>query len=105
MKEYGYSDIASINDKGILFSDSRFIKFEECRYRWLKEHNISENDSVCIALRFCEKDKCYFIFYSDEPIKLVFNMKGFIKRKRNINKFEKIQRLINRCGYTSYDMT
>lgn len=105
MKEYSYSDIAQVDIKGILFKDNRFIEFEECKYEWSKEQNISENDSVCVASRFCEGNECYFVFYSKERVKLVFNMKGLMKRKRNSDKLNEIRVLINRFGYSSYDMT
>lgn len=105
MNEYNYLDIQNIDEKGILFLDNRFIEFEECRHGWSEMNNISINDSVCIASRFCEVDKCYFIFYTKEPVKVIFKMNGFIRRKKNKKKFQELQVMINRCGYTSYDMT
>ena len=36
MKEYNYSDIVKVDKVGILFSDAKFMKFEDCRYEWAK---------------------------------------------------------------------
>ncbi len=105
MREYNYSSIACIDTNGILFKDKVFIDFEECRYEWAHEHDISTSETVCVASRFCEDDICYFIFYSKQKVKLVFDISGFFHRKKGKKKFQEIQVLLNRYGYTSYDMT
>ena len=103
MKEYNYSDIVKVDKMGILFSDAYFLKFEDCRYEWEKENNISVADTVCVSLRFSESDGRYFIFYSKERIKLNFRVKGIFWKKRSRDKFSEMQMALNRYGYTSYD--
>lgn len=103
MKEYNYSDVVKIDKTGILFSDTKYMKFEKCRYEWAKENNISVADTVCVALRFSEKDEGYFIFYDTERIKLSFKFKGIFRCRRSREKFGEMQMTLNRYGYTSYD--
>lgn len=103
MKEYNYSDIVRVDKVGILFSDAKFMKFEECRCEWANENNISVEDTVCIAFRFAEGDKRHFIFYSKERIKLNFRFNGIFRNKKSRDKFSEMQVMLNRYGYTSYD--
>lgn len=105
MKEYNYSDIVSFDKAGILFSDAEFVEFEECKCEWAKENNITVADTMCVALRFSEGDDRYFIFYSKEKVKLYFRFKGILKKKRSRDKFSEMQVLLNRYGYTSYDVS
>lgn len=105
MKKYNYSDIVEIDRSGILFSDDGFVKFEECKCEWAKEKNINVADTVCVALRFSEGDDRHFIFYSKEKVKLYFRFKGILKKKKSRDKFSEMQVLLNRYGYTSYDMS
>ena len=103
MREYNYSDVVKVDKAGILFSDTNFIKFEDCRYEWAKENNISVADTVCVALRFPEGDERHFIFYATERIKLNIRFKGIFRRKKSRDKFSELQVMLNRYGYTSYD--
>jgi len=105
MKEYNYSEIAKVDDRGILFLDSTFIEFEECRSEWAKENNIPVSETVCVALRFQEVEERYFMFFSKERVKLNFKFNGFFKRKKSREKFSELQVALNRYGYTSYDRT
>jgi hypothetical protein len=105
MKEYNYSDIVKFDEKGILFSDSMYIEFEKCKYEWAKENNISVADTACVAQRFSEGNIRCFIFYSKEKIKLNFVFCGIFKHKKCRDKFCEMQILLNRYGYTSYDMS
>lgn len=36
MKEYNYSDIVKVDKMGILFSDAKFMEFEDYRREWAK---------------------------------------------------------------------
>lgn len=103
MKEYNYSDIVKVDKMGILFSDAKFLKFEDCRHEWAKEKNISVEDTVCVALRFPEGDRRHFIFYTKERIKLNFRFNGIFKNKKSRDKFSEIQVSLNHYGYTFYD--
>ncbi len=107
MKEYNYLDIVKFDKTGILFSDGRHIDFEECRKQWAKEHAISEDETVCVGFRcsVVERDNIYFMFYSEDKVKLYFNFKGIFKRKKKFDKFFELQILLNRYGYSSYDMS
>lgn len=103
MKEYNYSDIVKVDKVGILFSDAKFMKFEDCRYEWAKENNISVADTVCVALRFPEGDERHFIFYANERIKLNFRFNGIFRHRKSRDKFSEMQVTLNCYGYTSYD--
>lgn len=105
MKEYNYLDIIKIDETGILFSDNVFVSFEECRYGWAEENNISKADTVCVASRFLDDKDRYFIFYSEERVKLLFRIKGIFKSKKSLHRFQEVQILLNRFGYSSYDMS
>lgn len=103
MREYNYSDIVKVDKTGILFSDTMFVSFEECRCEWAKENNLPIADTVCVAMRFPEGDEKHFIFYTREKVKLLFKFQGFFKQKKSIDKFCEMQIALNRYGYTSYD--
>jgi len=103
VKEYNYSDIVRVDKVGILFSDSKFMEFEECRREWANENSISVTDTVCVALRFSEGNERHFIFYSKERIKLNFKFNGIFRNKKSRDKFSEMQVSLNRHGYTSYD--
>ena len=105
MKEYNYSDIVKIDKIGILFSDEGFVEFEECKCEWAKENGINVADTVCVALRFSEGDDRHFIFYCKKKVKLYFSFKGILKKKKSRDKFSEMQVLLNRYGYTSYDVS
>lgn len=105
MKEYNYLDIIKFDNEGILFSDNMFINFEECKSEWARENNIPVEKTVCVATRYSIGVGRYFVFYSREKVKLFFKFKGIMKRKKSVDKFEKVQELLNFYGYSSYDET
>lgn len=107
MKEYNYTDMIKLDKTGILFSDGQRIDFDECKRQWALEHEISEEETVCVASRYpvAERADIYFLFYSKDKVRLYFRFKGIFKRKKSVDKFHELQILLNRYGYSSYDMS
>ena len=50
MREYNYSDVVKIDKAGILFSDTEFMKFEDCRYEWAKEYTRCRYGLCCASI-------------------------------------------------------
>lgn len=103
MKQYYDTDIIEMNSKGILFHDNYFMSFDESRNEWLKKYNLKE--TTCVAERYGEDGKYYFIFRGREDIKVGFNVKGSFVNKRRRKKFQIFQAELRKKGYTTYDMT
>lgn len=92
MKEYSYKDIQTITKVGILFRDGFELLFEECRNEWSIENHIKEDESYCVAERDSLAKIPYFLFYSKNRIKILFDKKGFLAR-REIKMIFKIYKL------------
>ncbi len=105
MKEYSFKDIQKITKVGILFNDGFEILFKECRIEWAIENNIKENESCCVAERDTLAKIPYFLFFSKSKIKVLFDKKGIFAQKRNRNDFQKLQVILNRFGFSSYDIS
>lgn len=105
MKEYSYKDIKEITEIGILFKDDFKLLFEECRNEWCIEHKIKKEDSHCVAERDCLAQIPYFLFYSKNRIKIIFDEKGIFYKKKNKDNFHDLQFILYKFGFSSYDMT
>lgn len=105
MKEYYDTDIVEIKKDGILFFDNYFLEFNECKKEWSKRNNISESETTCVAERYGEKGKYYFIFFGKEDVKIEFKVKGLFIDKKRSEKFNLFQMELRKRGYTSFDMT
>lgn len=105
MREYSYRDIQKITKAGILFQDGFEIVFEECVYGWCVEHGIKRDPSCCVAERDCLAKTPYFLFYSKDKVKVLFDRRGLLSKKKNGNDFHNLQLLLNRFGFSSYDLT
>ena len=105
MKEYSYSNIREITRYGILFTDGYEISFEECKDEWCAEHGIGREDSYCVATRDSLEKIPYFVFYCKDKVKVLFDKKGIFHKKRNRDDFLKLQYILNRFGFSSYDLT
>lgn len=81
MKKYSYKDIQEITKTGILFKDGFELSFEECRNEWVIEKKINGDESYCIAERDSLAEIPYFLFYSKDKVKVVFDKKGFGARR------------------------
>ena len=105
MKEYSYKDIQKITKIGILFRDGFELLFEECRNEWSIENKIKRDESYCVAERDSLAKIPYFLFYSKDRVKILFNKKGIFCKKRNKYDFQNIQFVFNKYGFSSRDMT
>ena len=105
MKEYSYKDILKITKAGILFKDGFELLFEECRNEWSIERKIKGGESYCVAERDSLAKIPYFLFYSKDKVKVLFDKKGILCKKRNSDEFHNLQVILNRFGFSSYDMT
>ena len=103
MRKYYDTDIIEINSKGILFSDNYFLLFDDSRNEWLKEHKIKE--TTCVAERYGENGKYFFVFRGKEDIKVEFEAKGIYANRKKQKKFHLFRIELEKKGYTTYDMT
>ena len=105
MKEYNYKSIKHMNEKHIEFNDGTIIDFEECRRNWSASHEIETDDSTCIADRNIVSDSPFFVFYSNEKIKVIFTDKLLVFKSKNKKEFRRFQLQLNKINYSSYDCT
>ena len=105
MKEYNYKSIKYINEKNIELCDGTIIDLEECRRNWSLDHGTKVDNSECVADRNIVSDNPFFIFYSDEKLKLVFTDRLLFFTIKNKKKFRKLQLQLNKLHYSSYDCT
>ncbi len=105
MREYHYKDIQEITEAGILFRDGFVLSFEECRNGWCVEHKMKREQSYCVAERDCLEKIPYFLFYSPNRVKVLFDKKGMFHKKKNEKDFRHLQLRLNKFGYSVYDLT
>ena len=105
MREYSYKDIQKITKTGILFRDGFELLFEECRNEWSVEKGMNKEQSFCVAERDCLAKIPYFLFYSKKRVKVLFDKKGIWSKKKNEKYFHNLQVVLNRLGFSSYDLT
>ena len=103
MKEYNYKSIKRFDKFGIKFKDGYIINFNECRMNWAESRKINYTDSFCVADRFFSADNSYFIFYTNERVKIIFIKSIFPWNTKYKKIFLEIQFGLNRYGYSSYD--
>lgn len=85
----------------MLFDDGKILNFKKCCMNWGNNKGISMTN--CVADRNIAYDIPYFLFYEDEEIKVVFNFRGIFGKRKNQKCFEKLQFLILKYGYKTYD--
>ncbi len=94
-----YSEIKTIDSKGIIFIDGSEIFFADCtgkRY----------DSETCVAERNIEATPAYFDFFtSDKTIRIIFGEKGAFSKSKNHKCFVELQMQINELGYSSYDLS
>lgn len=105
MKEYSYKNIKRFDEFGIEFNDGFILNFIECRKNWANSRKINYDDTVCVADRYHSSKKSFFIFYSNERVKVVFKKSFFPLDNKYRKRFLYIQIGLNRYGYSSYDCT
>lgn len=105
MIEYSYKNILEISKVRILFRDGFELLFEECRNGWCAKQKIRKEQSCCVAERNCLANIPYFLFYSHNKVKVLFNKKGILSKKINKKDFYSLQLHLNRLGFSSYDLT
>ncbi len=94
-----FSDIHSIDKRGIHFKNGNSISFAECigkRY----------NSSTCVAERDILALPPYFEFFSPiKPTRIIFNRKGILSGIQNHRDFLRFQSALNKLGYSTYDLS
>lgn len=89
------SEIVEINKLGILFSNGEKILFEEC---------IMTSDTFCVAKRDITANPPYFEF-NNKGIRIIFTYKGIRSKIKNKKTFYKLQGVIQKYGYRTYDLS
>jgi len=105
MREYSYKDVQEITEAGILFKDGFKLFFEECRNGWAMVNKIQREESYCVAERDILAKPSYYLFFSQDRVKIVFDNKGIREKKKNKNRFQNLQKILNSFGLSSYDMS
>lgn len=96
MEIYNYKMILKIDNEGIVFTNGNKVIFKECSEHWNTAHNCS---GQCIGERDITAMPKYFMFYSEDKIKL--EITGIMQNK----KFSKIRQAIKAAGFTTYDLS
>ena len=100
-------NIVSIDSTGITVKNGEadvVINFEECAKNYAKENSLE--NSRCVATR--DITKLTFTFYTQPKIRVVFKkhfFKDLVSGKSAVSKFLELEKSINKCGYTSYDLS
>ena len=98
---------SEINRSGITVKNGKTdikICFDECAKNFDKENSLE--NSRCVATR--DITKLTFTFYTQPKIRVVFKkhfFKDLVSGKSAVSKFLELQKAINKCGYTSYDLS
>ena len=103
MIKFTMTKIVDINSTGMLLKERGslcFISFEDCAKNFAIENSLKK--TKCVATRNIEN--LTFTFYANKKIKVVFKRR-FFARKSAVNKFMELQKLLDKYGYTSYDLT
>lgn len=103
--DYDYRRIKSIDSDGIVLADGNRILFDECSKNIAEENGIGSTDSRCIAERNATAIPAYFLFFSNERIRVTFKHGFFPWSKNHKKAFLKMQKAINQYGYSSYDIS
>ena len=80
------------------------INFEECAKNYANENSLK--NSRCVATR--DITKLTFTFYTQPKISVVFKkhfFKDLFSAKPAVRRFLELQKEINKCGYTCYDLS
>lgn len=96
-----------VNSDGMVvrYKDSEvFICFAECAKNFAIEESLETNK--CVATR--DITKLTFTFYTDPKTEIVFKrsiFKTLLFGKSAYRNFRDLQKKINRCGFTTYDLS
>ena len=97
--EENYSNIKSIDKRGITFADGKCIVFAECL------HQRFDSDTY-VADRDISAEPPYFEFCTPgQPTIIVFAKTGFRAKARNWADFISLQTKINEAGYRTRDLS
>ena len=100
-------EIVNINSSGITVKSGKTdikICFDECAKNYANENSLENNK--CVATR--DITKLTFTFYTQPKIRVIFKkhfFKDLVSGKSAVSKFLKLQKAINKYGYTSYDLS
>lgn len=99
--------ILKVDNSGLLLkceNSDVFIRFDECAKNYAADKSCKSNK--CVATR--DITKLTFTFYTDHQIKVIFKkhfLKDLFPKNSAVCKFRELQNIINRCGYTSCDLS
>lgn len=107
MNEIICSEIIDINSSGFILKHKKtsvFISFDECSRNYANEKSVEM--SKCVATR--DITKLTFTFYTNPKTEIVFKknfLKDLFSGKSAVGKFLDLEKIINKYGYTSYDLS
>lgn len=100
--EYSYNDIDCINSEGITLCDGRKILFEICRHEYQK---IYTESTTCVGERDITGNPPYFEFFMPKHIKIVFDRKGLLGKRKNLNNFNRLYTALFQYSCSTYDLS
>lgn len=100
--EYSYRDIDAIYSEGIRFHDGREISFQICMQEYQKLYPASTG---CVGLRDITGKPPYFEFFMPEHIRVIFDKKGFFRKRKNNNDFTKFYTILLLYSCKTYDLS
>lgn len=103
MKEYNYKQIQHFDKNGIVFEDGTRIMYDECRKNWAETKGVKFEDTSCVAERNITAYVPYFLFYTNERIKVIFKKSILPWNTQYKKKFMNVQIKLNHLGYSTYD--
>ncbi|MBD5129386.1 MAG: hypothetical protein HDT43_05630 [Ruminococcaceae bacterium] len=101
IREISFEDIKCVDRDGIKFKNGHVVSYRECMVNFGRKHPGSAYK--CIGDRDITADPPYIEIYSVYAHdRILFDLKS---KKDNIANFHKLQRLIQRFGYTTFDLS
>lgn len=100
---WNFDSITGINENGISFGDSYFVRFAECvqlykrrcpeNGRCIGERDITAKPPFIELQSLCYRDR------------VSFDKRGLLSERKNEMNFHKLCRIIRRYGYSTYDLS
>lgn len=102
INEIDYDSIVAIDEHGIKFDSLHWLTYKECVSNFNRQYPNSSGN--CIGERDITAEPPYIELYSTYAhTKILFAKKGFFNK--NVEDFHNLQRLINKFGYETLDLS
>lgn len=104
IREVSFDDIGSVDKDGIRFKNGHVVSYRECMSNFGRKHPGSTYK--CIGDRDVTAEPPYIEIYSVYAHdRILFDRRGISAKKDNVANFHKLQKLIEKFGYTTFDLS